>query len=110
MIRIGAREDAFERLKQESELLQSLQDEIPVPRVYAVGDLEGRAYQLQHFVPGQKLHSAWKDLLPARPRDDLHPPGPIETFNSHRPFRLIGIDDEMERDSYTHKTLLSMMM
>ena len=64
VLRIGAREDAFQRLKRETELIQSLSNEIPVPKIYAFGEQDGRVYQIQQFIPGQKLYSVWKDLLP----------------------------------------------
>lgn len=65
IIRIGAREDAFQRLKYETDLLQSLAGIIPVPKVYAFGQQEGFVYQIQQFIPGQKLYLVWKGLQPA---------------------------------------------
>ena len=62
VLRIGAREDAFQRLKQETELLQSLHNKIPVPEIRAFGQLDDLVYQIQRFLPGQKLISVWKDL------------------------------------------------
>ncbi len=64
VLRIGAREDAFERLKHETELIQSLANKIPVPRIYAFGQQDDRVYQIQQFIPGQKLYSIWKNLAP----------------------------------------------
>ena len=65
VLRIGAREDAHQRLRQETALLQRLAGQVPVPRVYATGEHDGAPYQIQHYVTGQKLHAAWKDLTPA---------------------------------------------
>ena len=62
VVRIGSREDAFQRLKHETELIQSLIREIPVPRIYAFGQQDGFVYQIQQYVPGQKLYSIWKNL------------------------------------------------
>ncbi len=64
VLRIGGREDAFERLERETGLLRRLAGQVPVPRVLAAGQHEGRAYQIQQFVPGQKLYRVWKDLPP----------------------------------------------
>jgi aminoglycoside phosphotransferase (APT) family kinase protein len=64
VIRIGSREDAFQRLKQETELVQRLTQDIPVPRVIAFGQHNGHVYQIQQFIRGQKLHSAWKHFPP----------------------------------------------
>ncbi len=65
VLRIGARENTFQRMKHESELIQSLSGEIPVPRIYAFGEMEGLVYQIQRFIPGQKLYAVWRDLSPA---------------------------------------------
>lgn len=65
VLRIGAREDAHRRLRQETALLQRLAGQVPVPRVYAFGQYEGSTYQIQQYVTGQKLHNAWRDLSPA---------------------------------------------
>ena len=65
MLRIGSREDAFQRLKRETELLQRLAGRLPVPIIVAFGEQDGLIYQIQHFVPGQKLHAAWKSLSPS---------------------------------------------
>lgn len=62
VLRIGAREDAYQRLKQESDLLRQLSGRVPVPRVYAFGEYAGRAYQIQGFVSGQNLLRAWPGL------------------------------------------------
>jgi aminoglycoside phosphotransferase (APT) family kinase protein len=64
VLRIGAREDAYQRLKHETELMRSLQNEIPVPKIFAFGEQDDRAYQIQQFISGQKLYAVWKDLLP----------------------------------------------
>ena len=70
VLRIGSREDAYQRLKQETELLQHLAGRLPVPIVIAFGEQEGMVYQIQHFIQGQKLHSAWKSLSPGE-KDSL---------------------------------------
>ncbi len=62
VIRIGSRGDALQRMKHESELIQSLGGEIPVPKIYALGQHGGLAYQVQQVLPGQKLYSAWKNF------------------------------------------------
>ena len=62
VVRIGAREDAHQRLKHESELLTSLAGKVPVAKIEAFGLLDGYAYQIQQFMPGQKLYSVWKNL------------------------------------------------
>lgn len=64
VLRIGSREDAYERLKQETELLRSLAGAIPVPKIYAFGEEEGLVYQVQEYLPGEKLYLVWKDLPP----------------------------------------------
>lgn len=64
VLRIGSREDAFQRLKHETELMHSLVGKIPVPRIYAFGQQDGLVYQIQQFIPGQKLYSIWKRLQP----------------------------------------------
>ncbi len=64
IVRIGARENAFHRLKHETELLQSLINEIPVPRIYAFGQQDGFVYQIQQAIPGQNLFSLWNQLQP----------------------------------------------
>lgn len=64
VIRIGSREDAFQRLQHETELIRSFAGMIPVPRIYAFGQQEDLVYQIQQFIPGQKLCSVWKNLLP----------------------------------------------
>lgn len=61
VLRIGARDDAHQRLKHETELLRSLEGRIPTPRVAAFGQYEGFTYQVQNLVPGQKLYTAWKE-------------------------------------------------
>ncbi len=65
VVRVGQREDAFQRLQHETHLLQSLEGRIPVAKVYAFGTHEGRVYQIQEFRPGVKLYSVWKDLTPS---------------------------------------------
>ncbi len=62
VIRIGAREDAGQRLQREANILQSLAGQIPVAKVLAFGQEEGFFYQVQQFMPGQKLYTIWKDL------------------------------------------------
>ena len=64
VLRIGAREDALQRLTRETDLLRSLENKIPVPKVLAFGQEDGAVYQIQRFLPGQKLISIWKDLSP----------------------------------------------
>jgi len=64
VLRIGAREDAFQRLKRETELLQSLINKIPVPKIFAFGQQDGFVYQIQQYLPGQKLYLLWKNLRP----------------------------------------------
>lgn len=64
VVRIGEREDAYERLKNETELMQSLEGQFPAPRVLAFGQAEGRVYQVQTYVKGKKLYKVWKDLTP----------------------------------------------
>ncbi|MBN1371628.1 MAG: aminoglycoside phosphotransferase family protein [Anaerolineaceae bacterium] len=62
VVRVGRREDAFQRLRRETDLLRSLEGQIPVPRVYAFGEFEGDVYQIQEFRPGKKLYAVWKEL------------------------------------------------
>jgi len=62
VLRIGSRADAFQRLKHETALLQSLANEIPVPKVYAFGQQDGYVYQLQQYLPGQNLFVQWRTL------------------------------------------------
>ena len=65
VVRVGQREDAFQRLQRETLLLQRLQGRIPVAEVHAFGEFEGAVYQIQGFRPGVKLYTVWKDLQPA---------------------------------------------
>jgi aminoglycoside phosphotransferase (APT) family kinase protein len=62
VVRVGERDNAIPRLTHEAELLQSLAGEIPVPKIFAFGRQEGRVYQVQQYVRGQKLASVWKHL------------------------------------------------
>jgi aminoglycoside phosphotransferase (APT) family kinase protein len=64
VVRIGQRENAFYRLQHETELLRSLEGMVRVPRVIAFGKEQGYTYQVQLFVPGQKVYAVWKDLRP----------------------------------------------
>lgn len=64
VIRIGSGDAAFERLRQETILLQSLESQICVPKVYSFGQFGDSVYQIQGFVRGQKLHRIWKNLPP----------------------------------------------
>lgn len=64
IVRVGGRADALTRLKHETELLQSLEGKIRVPKVYAFGQVADFVYQIQQFIPGQKLYRVWKDLSP----------------------------------------------
>jgi hypothetical protein len=64
VIRIGTGEAAFERLRQETSLLQSLERQICVPKVYAFGQFGENSYHFQGFVRGKKLHWVWKELTP----------------------------------------------
>lgn len=60
--RIGLREDAYQRLRRETDLLRRLEGKIRVPRIIAFGEQDGFAYQIQQFIPGQKLYALWKNL------------------------------------------------
>ncbi len=62
VLRIGARENAWQRLQHETALLQSLAADMPVPRVYAFGQQDGFVYQIQQYIAGQSLFSQWKTL------------------------------------------------
>jgi aminoglycoside phosphotransferase (APT) family kinase protein len=62
VLRIGARADAAARLRRESELLRQLAGLAPVARIYASGEYEGQAYQIQSFLAGQNLLRAWPGL------------------------------------------------
>ena len=64
VVRIGAREDAYPRLKHETELLQSLAGKIAVPKIFAFGQQDDLVYQIQQYMPGQKIYSVWKGLQP----------------------------------------------
>jgi aminoglycoside phosphotransferase len=64
ILRIGAREDALQRLTRETELLRRLANKIPVAKILAFGQQDGSVYQIQQFLPGQKLLSVWKNLGP----------------------------------------------
>lgn len=64
VVRIGARQDAYQRLSRETEVLKSLAGVIPVPRVYAFGQMDGLTYQVQQYLPGQKLIDIWRSLRP----------------------------------------------
>lgn len=64
VVRIGARQDAFQRLSRETEVLKSLAGVIPVPKIYAFGQMDGLTYQVQQYLPGQKLIDIWRSLRP----------------------------------------------
>lgn len=64
IVRIGARENTFSRLKLETELLQNIADDIPAPKILVLGQYENYAYQVQAFVAGKPLHHSWLDLSP----------------------------------------------
>jgi aminoglycoside phosphotransferase (APT) family kinase protein len=61
VVRVGAREDAFARLEGEADLLRSLAGQVPVPAVLGFGVQAGQVYQVQRFLPGEKLYTLWKD-------------------------------------------------
>jgi hygromycin-B 7''-O-kinase len=69
VLRVGARQDAFQRLKRETDLVRSLPADIPAPKIYAFGEHEGSVYQVQQFMPGQKLYAVWKELSPSVQED-----------------------------------------
>ncbi|RPJ40251.1 MAG: hypothetical protein EHM21_14980, partial [Chloroflexi bacterium] len=62
VLRIGAREDAGPRLERETILLQNLAGQIPIAKVLAFGQEQGCFYQVQQYMPGQKLYAIWKNL------------------------------------------------
>jgi serine/threonine protein kinase len=62
ILRIGAREDAGPRLEREAILLQNLAGQLPVAKVLAFGQEQGFFYQVQQFMPGQKLYAIWKNF------------------------------------------------
>ena len=62
VVRIGARADALARMQTESGLLRRLAGLAPVPAVYACGELDGAAYQVRQYLPGQPLAAAWGGL------------------------------------------------
>lgn len=62
IIRIGAREDAGPRLERETTILQNLVGQLPVAKVLAFGQEQSFFYQVQQFMPGQKLYTVWKNL------------------------------------------------
>jgi serine/threonine protein kinase len=62
VLRIGAREDAGQRLEREAILLQNLAGRLPVAKVLSFGEEQGFFYQVQQFMPGQKLYAIWKNL------------------------------------------------
>jgi aminoglycoside phosphotransferase (APT) family kinase protein len=64
-VRIGTRERAYERLKRETALIQSLAHDIPVPHIHTLGQYEDYVYQIQAFIEGKTLHQAWRTLSPA---------------------------------------------
>ncbi|MEM2906069.1 MAG: aminoglycoside phosphotransferase family protein [Candidatus Bathyarchaeia archaeon] len=62
VVRIGRREDALRRFESEMNLFQRIGDQMPVPKVLALGE-EGRsAYQVQQFIRGERLSQAWLRL------------------------------------------------
>ncbi len=65
VVRLGGRDGAYERLYHETELLRAFAGKIPVARVEAFGELDGQAYQIQQWLPGQKLYLVWNQLSPA---------------------------------------------
>lgn len=62
ILRIGAREDAGQRLERETILIQNLAGQIPVAKVLAFGHEQGFFFQVQQYMPGQKLYAIWKNL------------------------------------------------
>jgi aminoglycoside phosphotransferase (APT) family kinase protein len=64
VIRIGTGEAAFKRLRQETFLLQSLEGQICIPKVFAFEQYGEKSYQIQSFMSGKKLHWVWNELTP----------------------------------------------
>lgn len=64
VVRIGSREDAYARLKRETDLVNSLAGQMPLPRILAFGQQDGLTYQVQQRVRGQKLYLVWNSLSP----------------------------------------------
>jgi aminoglycoside phosphotransferase (APT) family kinase protein len=62
ILRIGGRENAGQRLKAETELIQRLATQAPVARVYAFGQEGDQVYQIQQYVQGKKLYTIWNQL------------------------------------------------
>ncbi len=62
VVRIATQPDAHARLLREAELLNSLAGQLPVSRLFAWGELDGRAYQIQGYVRGEKWYIAWPRL------------------------------------------------
>lgn len=65
VVRIGAREDAYARLRQETDLLKRFDGQIPVPHIYAFGQHEEWTYQIQRYMHGQRLMQVWKGYAAA---------------------------------------------
>ncbi|TFG70329.1 MAG: aminoglycoside phosphotransferase family protein [Anaerolineales bacterium] len=65
ILRIGAREDAGQRLERETLILQNLAGQLPVAKVLAFGQEQGFFYQVQQYMPGQQLYTIWKTLTAA---------------------------------------------
>jgi len=65
VVRIGAREDAAQRLAHETDLLQRLAGHVPVANVLAFGQAQGVDYQIQAYVRGEKLQAVWRTLTVA---------------------------------------------
>ena len=89
------------RLRQEAALLQHIRERtggsIPVPEILAVGEQEGRAYQIQRRIPGQKLHRLWLQLSPAQKERVMAQLGAaLETLHS-LPFEDFGWFREPEQ-------------
>ncbi len=62
ILRIGAREDAGQRLERETIILQNLVGQLPVAKVLAFDQEQGYFYQIQQYMPGEKLYVIWKTL------------------------------------------------
>jgi|GEM_PF-1703791 len=62
VVRVGGREGAGLRLGLETDLLRRLEGRARVAKVYAMGLLEERAYQIQAYMPGRLLYRAWTEL------------------------------------------------
>jgi len=62
ILRIASTPEDGERLANEARSLQKVPSTIPIPHILALGTYSGQTYQLQRFIPGERMHHLWRHL------------------------------------------------